>query len=432
MLMTPHLKPTRRQLCWTAFLVLATLVWTVLPNSLRLKFEPIAQAATFTVTTTADDGPGSLRQAIIVSNLNMGPSANVINFNIPGVGVKTISPLSPLPTITAPVTIDGFTQPGSGSSGLLIELDGTNAGANANGLTITSGHCNIYSLVVNRFNAAGVSIQTGVGNLIAGNRIGTVPAGNTDRGHARAGIDIGSNNNTIRANLISGNDGPGVSLVRSRANSLTGNIIGTNAGATTALANRIGITIDQESLDNIIGPAVNVTSDMNIIAGNVFDGIGIRGNNNLIRSNMIGNNGIDAIPNGNDGILIFSGAANTIGGISYFTTNVISGNGANGIEITSTAAVGNQIIGNRIGLNASTSLEPLPNGANGILIDIAASNNTIGGINTGSSLPANFIAYNKANGVRVNRGFDNKVVGNYIHDNVGAGVFVGDPESPAG
>ncbi|OLE00244.1 MAG: hypothetical protein AUI36_44510 [Cyanobacteria bacterium 13_1_40CM_2_61_4] len=179
--MTPHLKPTRRQLCWTAFLVLATLVWTVLPNSLRIKFEPIAQAATFTVTTTADDGPGSLRQAIIVSNLNMGPSANVINFNIPGVGVKTISPLSPLPTITAPVTIDGFTQPGSGSSGLLIELDGTNAGANANGLTITSGHCNIYSLVVNRFNAAGVSIQTGDGNLIAGNRIGTDPAGNADR-----------------------------------------------------------------------------------------------------------------------------------------------------------------------------------------------------------------------------------------------------------
>ena len=430
--MTPHLKPTRRQLGWIAFLALATMAWSVLPGSLRIKFEPIAQAATFTVTNTADDGPGSLRQAIIVSNLNMGPSANVINFNIPGAGVKTISPLSPLPTITAPVTIDGFTQPGSGFSGLLIVLDGSNAGANANGLTISSGHCNIYSLVVNRFSGAGLSIQTGDGNLIAGNRIGTDPAGNADLGNGRAGIDIVSNSNTIRANLISGNDGPGVSLVRSRGNSLTGNIIGANANARAALANQSGITIDQESLDNIIGPAVNVSSDMNIIAGNVFDGIGIRGNNNLIRSNLIGNNGIDAIPNGNDGILIFSGAANTIGGSSYFTTNVISGNGANGIEITSTAAVGNQIIGNRIGIDASNSLQPLPNGANGIFIDIAASNNTIGGINTGSSLPANFIAYNNGNGVRVNRGFDNKVVGNYIHDNVGAGVFVGDPDSPGG
>src|SRR5438874_6396631 len=71
----------------------------------------IASAATFTVTNTADTGVGSLRQAIIDANNNAG--ADTIAFLIPGVGVQTITPASPLPTITDAVTIDGYTQPTS-------------------------------------------------------------------------------------------------------------------------------------------------------------------------------------------------------------------------------------------------------------------------------------------------------------------------------
>ena len=58
------------------------------------------------VTNTADSGPGSLRQAILDSNAATG-ATNTIDFDIPGPGVQTIAPLSPLPAITNPVLIDG-------------------------------------------------------------------------------------------------------------------------------------------------------------------------------------------------------------------------------------------------------------------------------------------------------------------------------------
>ena len=60
---------------------------------------------------------------------------NSIDFDIPGTGVQTIEPASPLPAITNPVLIDGFSQPGYAGTPL-IELNGSQAGA-GDGLTIT-------------------------------------------------------------------------------------------------------------------------------------------------------------------------------------------------------------------------------------------------------------------------------------------------------
>jgi hypothetical protein len=93
-----------------------------------------ALAGNFNVTTTADTGPGSLRQAITDANANS--DADTISFAIPGSGVHTIALASTLPAITAPVTIDGYTQPGASANTLsvgdnaviLIRVDGTNAG----------------------------------------------------------------------------------------------------------------------------------------------------------------------------------------------------------------------------------------------------------------------------------------------------------------
>ncbi len=74
----------------------------------------------FTVTNTADSGPGSLRDAITQANANPGPDE--IHFSIPmsdpgftasnpaGAQWWTITLSSPLPTITDPVRILGFTQ----------------------------------------------------------------------------------------------------------------------------------------------------------------------------------------------------------------------------------------------------------------------------------------------------------------------------------
>ena len=49
---------------------------------------------------------------------------NTIDFDIPGQGVQLIAPISPLPAITKPVLIDGFSQPGYAGTPL-IELSGS-------------------------------------------------------------------------------------------------------------------------------------------------------------------------------------------------------------------------------------------------------------------------------------------------------------------
>ena len=89
----------------------------------------------FTVTSTADSGPGTLRQAIADSNSfgqatashEIYPGPATIAFAIPGAGVHTIAPLNSggLPVISQPVTIDGWSQGGAYYSGPpLIEIDG--------------------------------------------------------------------------------------------------------------------------------------------------------------------------------------------------------------------------------------------------------------------------------------------------------------------
>ncbi|HXG49603.1 MAG TPA: hypothetical protein VNO52_18425 [Methylomirabilota bacterium] len=83
----------------------------VLILTASLMLAPEGRAAEFVVTTTANDGTGSLRQAIHDANSNAGPDRIV--FNIPGDGVHTIRATTPLPDFLEPVVIDGYTQPGS-------------------------------------------------------------------------------------------------------------------------------------------------------------------------------------------------------------------------------------------------------------------------------------------------------------------------------
>src|SRR5207248_10720510 len=100
------------------------------------------------VTNTNDSGAGSLRQAITDSNNTAG--VQTIAFQIPGAGVRTIAPTSPLPDTADGVTIDGTTQPGYAGTPL-IELSGASAGANADGLRIMAGSTTVRALIINRF-----------------------------------------------------------------------------------------------------------------------------------------------------------------------------------------------------------------------------------------------------------------------------------------
>src|SRR5439155_19215111 len=197
----------------------------------------------FTVTNTNDSGTGSLRQAITDAN-SMG--GGTINFNIPGSGVHTISPLTVLPTITQTVTIDGYSQPGSSANTnpptmglntvLLIELNGQFSGSNFSGLIINAPNCTVSGLVINSFVGNGISVCTD-GNLFKGNFIGTNPAGTIALGNgsgAIGGIVFGScgttSNCTIGGttpdarNLISGNDLNGISLGGGSGNTVQGNL----------------------------------------------------------------------------------------------------------------------------------------------------------------------------------------------------------------
>jgi len=72
-------------------------------------------ADTFTVTSNADSGPGTLREAITLANANGTAVDDIINFNIADVteSGRTITLQTALPAISSNVTIDASTQPGS-------------------------------------------------------------------------------------------------------------------------------------------------------------------------------------------------------------------------------------------------------------------------------------------------------------------------------
>ena len=187
-------------------------------------------AATLTVTTTADSGPGSLRQAILDSNASAG-TLDTIAFAV-GSGLQTITPLSPLPTITDPVVIDGTTQPGFAGMPL-VGLDGSTAGGT--GLMITAGSSTVRGLVFNRW-ATGISISGAGQNLVAGNFIGTDASGVLPLGNETYGVSIdGSSNNSVggpgagEGNLIAFNSLRGVRVSDGTGNTIRGNAIHSNA-----------------------------------------------------------------------------------------------------------------------------------------------------------------------------------------------------------
>jgi len=96
--------------------------------SLLLGICELAQGATFTVNSNADAGVGTFRWAI--EQANATPGRDSINVS----QVLVIAPASPLPAITESVEIN--TSAPQQPYGVGMTLDGTNAGAAANGLVI--------------------------------------------------------------------------------------------------------------------------------------------------------------------------------------------------------------------------------------------------------------------------------------------------------
>jgi Ca2+-binding RTX toxin-like protein len=421
-------------------------------NASSLPIETSEFSAVFTapaacstvVTTTIDTGAGSLREAINCSNTTLG--TDTISFNIPGAGVQTITPAAILPTITDPVIIDGYTQPGSSANTLavgddsvhLIDLDGNGAAFKA--LIITAGNSTVRGLVINNFNGNGatvaITLQTNGGNTVVGNFLGLNAVGTAAATNRDFGVDIESSpNNTIGGttpaarNVISGNNtGIQINGPASSGTTIQGNYIGTNAAGTASLLSGgvsqsvIGISIGNNgagtgSSNNLIGGIT--AAARNVISGNASVNIKLFDDaitGNVIEGNYIGINaaGTAAIAANGDGIFLLRTINTTIGGTTPGAGNVISGN-SNGINIANgggPTGVGNLIQGNLVGTNAAGTAA-VPNFF-GIQIE-SSQNNTIGGT---TAAARNIISGNTNAGLTISSespaAMNNFVQGNFI------------------
>ncbi|MGI9106685.1 MAG: FG-GAP-like repeat-containing protein, partial [Pyrinomonadaceae bacterium] len=390
-----------------------------------------------TVTNTGDSGFGSLRQAILDSNALAG--TQTINFDIFSEvnGVRTITPASALPTITDPVIIDGYTQPGASPNTqvtgndavLLIALDGVSGGGN--GLHVTAGNSTVRGLIIERF-GNGLLLETNGGNTIAGNFIGT-DGTNAGLGNS-TGVEISNSSNNLiggvtpaARNVVSANRGNGLSLVGAGTtlNLIQGNYVGITANGTGALGNgnpsnfngEFGVNIAFGASNNTIGGTVE--GARNVISANADNGVFL-GNaaNNFVQGNFIGTDASGTVTVGGNGILIVDASNNTIGGTSSGAPNVIS----NSVTIANPGSTGNVVQGNFIGVASDGVTAIASNSFNGVTISLA-SNNQIGGTAPGAG---NIIAFNGNHGVSISDGgTGNSIRSNRIFSNGGLGIDLG-------
>jgi hypothetical protein len=406
------------------------------------KPQSVPQAG-YIVTNSNDSGANSLRQAILNANANGG--LDTITFNIAGTGVHTINLSSALPAIIGPVSINGYTQPGSSlntlqqgnNAHLRIVLNGQNAGSDAYGLAINAGGSTVQGLVISNFRAGGIRIETNGGNIISGNFIGTDHTGTDYQGN-QLGIEvIDSPYNTIggttpgKRNLISANSGSGISITGANAtgNVVQGNYIGTDASGTEILGNGFNSSVGFEEPGVFVqAPSTTIGGTAagagNLISGNFSIGLYLSGSpshNTVVQGNYIGTNaaGTAALKNTRMGISISYSPNNTIGGTVAGARNLISGNEDDAIRINGIDATGNVIQGNYIGTNASGT-GGVPNEGVGVRID-GASSNTVGGT---SSSARNIMSGNFA-GVDISAASNNVIQGNYIGTNASGTARIG-------
>jgi len=85
-----------------------------------------ANAATYTVTSYADSGPGTLRNAIVQSNANPTPGSNTIQVLAVGTPPYVIKLNSLLPPIVGPAIVLGAQKGLASATGPSIAIDGSN------------------------------------------------------------------------------------------------------------------------------------------------------------------------------------------------------------------------------------------------------------------------------------------------------------------
>lgn len=360
---------------------------------------------------------------------NLFESLVIVNFSGHGIDIQS----------DFNVVIDSFVG---------LDSDGGTIAANSRcGISLSDANSNVIGgaqsdqrNVVSGNGLHGICISGGGGNRILGNHIGTDLTGENQKSNQNSGISItDSTDNEIGAsssvaglppgNLISGNLEYGVMIhSASRGNRVLGNMIGLKSDGDSELSNqRSGVFI--ASPNNTVGDG-SVTG-RNVISGNREHGIEVvmRGDETIITSNFVGTNrsGDQAVKNHQNGVRISRASRNRIGGSQSDEGNLISGNGIHGVLVEGEIGSGspfrasdNQILGNRIGVKLGGT-EALGNGANGVMLQKAASRNIVGGVRVWSPNlrcggPCNLISGNLQDGIGISNvsADSNRVEGNLI------------------
>jgi uncharacterized repeat protein (TIGR01451 family) len=320
-----------------------------------------AAAATFTVTTTADSGAGSLRQAI--TDVNAGGTGHTIAFAIPGPGPHVIAPASALPPIQRDgTTIDGCTQPGSDCGGLPLSLQ---VRLDGQGFSLTG-----FGVTIRGFSFTGANAAVSL-NRVARDGVFQLPDDVTiEHNYVGLAPDGSAAGKTLSFQLQPGNRSLTNPLERLR---IVGNVIGSNAGTAinaTAQAFSVGRPLTQGRISgNIIGLdptgtqprpnggdgiAVDISSDMrivgNIVANNTGVGIRHRGRTQtvpgsdptldpglLIQGNVVEGNAGGGIALAPDDPIIVPASADPYSGPVNLLGNTIRNNGVAGVTVTAAA-----------------------------------------------------------------------------------------------
>jgi hypothetical protein len=405
-------------------------------------------ALTYTVTSTADTGAGSLRQAIINANANAGP--DTINFNIVGGGVHTITPLTKLPNISEALTINGYSQPGASANtnapnqgsnaNILIEINGENLnGFDGYGLDVVATGVTVRGLALNRWKGSAIRANSGGnGMIVAGNFIGTDPSGSSRPGTQNSGVELNGGTgatiggaNPADRNVIAGNDSSEILFNDSGGSNavIQGNLIGTNAAGTAAVAgifNETGIYIRVGTGVTIGGttPALrNVISGRRNTAIVLGYTVGSTAAQATIRGNFIGTDVTGTQPIANGYGISVNSVNNIVGGSAAGAGNVIAA--STHYAITGDGGNTATIQGNFIGTDTGATLD-LGNTEGGIIV--AGNDWVIGGTGPGEG---NVIAFTRSfwGGIGVGRQRA-RIRGNRIFGNQPLGIDLAASFSP--
>lgn len=287
-----------------------------------LSINASGMAATLVVTSAADTAGSTcasvctLRQAITAANATA--ALDTINFaiTVPIRGEILIAPATALPTITQPLTINGYSQSGTrvndhpeASNAILrIRLDGA-AVDNSDGLRVCAPNVTIRGLAVTRFEFRGIFVDGSCGasatqvhgNFIGLTVLGAAPAGRQiNAGILMSGSGAVGSANVADRNII-GNGRVGINISNTNV-SVLGNLFGRNPANNAARPLVVaGIGFLSTGMS---GVTVGSLAAPNQIRSS-FKGIVLEvGNNNDLAANMVSESSALGIDLGDDGLTL--------------------------------------------------------------------------------------------------------------------------------